>query len=1044
MHFTKYLILLVALCGMAQAQIIKSNVFVRTDVTNETDKAAARALLGISEWVTNSVPSYTNIVADLTALAAYSGAEDSVLVSDANTGGTFTRETAVTSDGVLIVTNAASGDVFRRQHGGPILAEWFGLASGTDNATAIANTAALNAALSFASRNRWTVVLRGDSNYRFDLGIVVPDNTTLDGRFALMTFQNASELSTVRGVPAITIGSQSTVRNLNIYGSGVDEATCIKDRTGWDTRFIIDNVMIRSTWRIGVDIAGATPALHNIFLSAGSVIPLRMNLASVCDVQGFTAINNRIVDLEKTNFIASVARTTNVVTVTTGAAHDLIPGQRVRMTNIIDASLNIDGYVRTTADDTTFTMYSVGSDVVANPAESGTLIERPAGVVGHNVVTGNFDGVNVEGATTNALPDFVIMSDAQNNFSTWKNWWTEEFEKTFTLLGGTHIITRGNDIKDIVMDVRPGARVQGLEGWYPTPSNEVLGKAKYLYYFNEGVGSNVVDHAGNYDLPIAVNSAWTNTPYGPALQMQTASKVAQTAATIPAALVADSSWAVAWCWYAPALSAGNNGMQAAFRLYESSSHYLFVGPYSSSKIYILSRALQNMSRNIMSDNYHTGWQWHALVHDADHGTMTYLQLQDESGVTEWSWKGGSYFTPSTNVPLNFNYSSSASTAPWQTCYTFFGVWTNTIDRTDLKWLASNLSLLRAGAPKTSTFAHVLKPATAAVQAGSGEAVLSAGAYGSKTTLYVSQDGGVTQPIELRQRSSITTSRGSLAGEMMNSSAIAGCESGWTLSNPAATNWILGGTSYAYLNNGDGNGGVAITNTMQAPIRGGDTAWNRVYDVTVTLASACTITNNATIEVSLGGNVIGQIETTTSSFSATALCGSATNLIFTIRSPTTNSQVLIEFDTVSVVPWASGDLMHSHSYSAASLVPSASAAPYFEFSASGSNAATADVKTNILALATTTVTDVPEIIGQIVTGDNGGNWVVRGKVFATASDDYALELTYIDPTTTTNIVTATTDLTRWAWANAGYIYFGARDDSADSGVTIKASSVEIKP
>lgn len=59
MHFTKYLILLVALYGMAEAQIIKSNVFVRTDVTNETDKATARALLGMFEWVTNSVPSYT-------------------------------------------------------------------------------------------------------------------------------------------------------------------------------------------------------------------------------------------------------------------------------------------------------------------------------------------------------------------------------------------------------------------------------------------------------------------------------------------------------------------------------------------------------------------------------------------------------------------------------------------------------------------------------------------------------------------------------------------------------------------------------------------------------------------------------------------------------------------------------------------------------------------------------------------------------------------------------------------------------------------------
>ena len=56
MHFTKYLILLVTLYGMAEAQIIKSNVFVRTDLTNETDKATARALLGMFEWVTNSVP----------------------------------------------------------------------------------------------------------------------------------------------------------------------------------------------------------------------------------------------------------------------------------------------------------------------------------------------------------------------------------------------------------------------------------------------------------------------------------------------------------------------------------------------------------------------------------------------------------------------------------------------------------------------------------------------------------------------------------------------------------------------------------------------------------------------------------------------------------------------------------------------------------------------------------------------------------------------------------------------------------------------------
>jgi len=59
MHYTTRLIFLAALCGLtAHAQIIKSNVFVRTDVTNETDKATARALLGLTApWVaTTSLP----------------------------------------------------------------------------------------------------------------------------------------------------------------------------------------------------------------------------------------------------------------------------------------------------------------------------------------------------------------------------------------------------------------------------------------------------------------------------------------------------------------------------------------------------------------------------------------------------------------------------------------------------------------------------------------------------------------------------------------------------------------------------------------------------------------------------------------------------------------------------------------------------------------------------------------------------------------------------------------------------------------------------
>jgi len=58
MRFTKYLILIVALYGMAEAQIIKSNVFTRADLDHTDNKASARALIGTSEWTTNSVPLY--------------------------------------------------------------------------------------------------------------------------------------------------------------------------------------------------------------------------------------------------------------------------------------------------------------------------------------------------------------------------------------------------------------------------------------------------------------------------------------------------------------------------------------------------------------------------------------------------------------------------------------------------------------------------------------------------------------------------------------------------------------------------------------------------------------------------------------------------------------------------------------------------------------------------------------------------------------------------------------------------------------------------
>lgn len=137
MHYTTRLILLAALCGLtAQAQIIKSNVFTREDLTSAANKATARALLGISEWVTNSVPSYTNIVqsytnivADLTALANYAGASTLVLVTDALRGGAFRYEaTGYTADGGVVIdatTGKGSGAWVRQCDPNAVYARWW-------------------------------------------------------------------------------------------------------------------------------------------------------------------------------------------------------------------------------------------------------------------------------------------------------------------------------------------------------------------------------------------------------------------------------------------------------------------------------------------------------------------------------------------------------------------------------------------------------------------------------------------------------------------------------------------------------------------------------------------------------------------------------------------------------------------------------------------------------------------------------------------------------------------------------------------------------
>lgn len=292
------------------------------------------------------------------------------------------------------------------------------------------------------------------------------------------------------------------------------------------------------------------------------------------------------------------------------------------------------------------------------------------------------------------------------------------------------------------------------------------------------------------------------------------------------------------------------------------------------------------------------------------------------------------------------------------------------------------------------------------------------------------------PVAFGDRSSVTTSLASFAGEMLTN-VVSTCNEGWTLSD--AGDFTLSGTSYSYTNVSPG---ALETVTMQTSLRSKLVA-NRVYDIAITLAGACVITNGSTIEVSLGGTVIGQLATTTSSFTATARCGSSTNLVLTFSTPAAG-ETRITFDTISVVPWATGDLMHSHTYTAASLAPSASAAPYFEFSASGRNAGNGNAKNKVVALAGSSATATPIVLFTATTSDNAGDWVLRGKVYATGASTAAAEFFYSDPAGVVQDSYPITTVTGWAWDSDGYLYIGANADTADSDVTVVTSSVEIKP
>ena len=439
----------------------------------------------------------------------------------------------------------------------------------------------------------------------------------------------------------------------------------------------------------------------------------------------------------------------------------------------------------------------------------------------------------------------------------------------------------------------------------------------------------------------------------------------------------------------------------------------------------------------------TDWEWFALSYDSDTSTLTGMTLRNDRDTEVISWKASRYFTPAYEATIKFHGRNTSGSTPWQASYAFLGLWTNTITRSDLHWLSQNLHSLRRHPPKLNQYGYTLKPPTAVLEASSGEAVLSAGAYGSKTTVYLSQGDGVTQPIELRQRSPVTAQRTSLTGEMLNEHAAECDTNNWTIANHTyitavtapSTNFVYSEVAPASL----------TMNSFQTTV-GASTAGNRVYDVSITLTAAAILTSASgplpTVTVYLGGTQIGTIAHGASTFTATARSGAASTIYLLISTSTpggVNATNEIGFDRVSVKPWASGDLMHSHTYAAASLVPSTTAAPYFEFSAAGSYP-DADDKTNVVALASSTVATTPDLIGAFA-ATSAGAWRLTGKVYATTNAQAITELMFVDAAGT-QLLQATNTLASFRWDTAGYIYFGAHaDDDDDVHAT---SSVEFKP
>jgi hypothetical protein len=150
---------------------------------------------------------------------------------------------------------------------------------------------------------------------------------------------------------------------------------------------------------------------------------------------------------------------------------------------------------------------------------------------------------------------------------------------------------------------------------------------------------------------------------------------------------------------------------------------------------------------------------------------------------------------------------------------------------------------------------------------------------------------------------------------------------------------------------------------------------------------------------------------------------------------------VVIDTVAIVPWATADILHERTYTAAALVPSTTAGPVMAISAGGTHAANANAKAVVVLLAAST--GAPEVVQNIDT-TAAGAWTLTGHFHALANQRASWQFVYNDAGGPQMFSAYNQTLTAFFWNAAGYVLIGANSDVAVADTTINNSSIEIKP